>query len=269
MRLPLNNRQFTALNEKKYRVVDVFSSIQGEGQYLGYGAIFVRFWGCNRHCEFCDTPEALNGTGASGYTEMLAEDLLQKIVDVQKCNDTLLVFTGGEPLLQLDLALLVSVKNHFNGELKICIETNGDLLPEWASTQNSIFARDFIDHISVSPKNLDTMCFLNFKLQDSFVFNGANVNISLINTLRAFMQLFFLGGKTMDIKFVVWTKSFLFSPDCRLAPGLLSLYQNAEKWLQPCAGSPLAVEQCLSLSQREEFKSFRLGLQAHKFWNLK
>ena len=112
----------------RFRVNDIFSSLQGEGHNTGRAATFVRFAGCNLRCPFCDTD-------FSEYREMSAED----IVDAIRMFPTrFVVLTGGEPSLQADDTLVSAL--HDAG-FTIAVETNGTrLLPEG------------IDWVTVSPK---------------------------------------------------------------------------------------------------------------------
>ena len=99
---------------KKYRVNEIFYSIQGEGFYTGTAAVFIRFSGCNRHCEFCDTD-------FSAFEELTAAEIVARAADFEGRHA---VITGGEPLLQLDRELVQAL--HQEG-FYIQIETNGTL----------------------------------------------------------------------------------------------------------------------------------------------
>ena len=93
-------------------VDEIFYSLQGEGRNTGTPSVFVRFAGCNLHCDFCDTQHQ--------SAQQLAED---EIVDrVLAYPATNVVITGGEPSLQLTLSLVE--KLHQAGR-KVCMETNG------------------------------------------------------------------------------------------------------------------------------------------------
>ena len=94
----------------KYPVVEVFSSIQGEGLYTGAPANFIRLAGCNLSCAFCDTDkEAKEDLDPKEILEKLNPDI--KIV----------VLTGGEPTTH-DLTELISTLRH---GYRIHLETNG------------------------------------------------------------------------------------------------------------------------------------------------
>ena len=94
------------------RIKEIFYSIQGEGMNTGRPAIFVRFSGCNLKCPFCDTEHM-------GGEEMTDEQI---VAEVSKYPARLVVFTGGEPTLQLTTELCDKIKK---AGKYIAIETNG------------------------------------------------------------------------------------------------------------------------------------------------
>lgn len=78
----------------KAPIKEIFSSIQGEGPYIGYKQLFIRFCGCNLKCNYCDTDfDTSNST-------LYSVDELANIVDNTDCHSVSL--TGGEPLLHSD-----------------------------------------------------------------------------------------------------------------------------------------------------------------------
>lgn len=94
------------------KVVEIFDSMQGEGEFMGIMATFVRFAGCNLKCPFCDE--------ASKYGR--AKDMsIDTIVD--KCKQDIVVLTGGEPTIQPGISVLID-KLKMTGH-KVHIETNG------------------------------------------------------------------------------------------------------------------------------------------------
>lgn len=110
------------------KINEIFYSLQGEGRNTGRPAVFVRFSGCNLMCDFCDTKHQ-EGQQYSDE-EILAE--------IEKYPATFVVFTGGEPTLQLDTALCKLLHRH---GYEIAIETNGTRpVP------------DGVDFITCSPK---------------------------------------------------------------------------------------------------------------------
>lgn len=119
---------------KKYMINEIFLSLQGEGINAGRAAVFVRFSGCNLKCPFCDT-------NFKEHVDMDADTVITAIKDCLGENPLpkLCVFTGGEPTLQLDDALIDAI--HGLG-MEVAVETNGTgKVP------------DGVDFITVSPKS--------------------------------------------------------------------------------------------------------------------
>lgn len=98
--------------KKTYKVNEIFYSLQGEGFFTGTAAVFLRFSGCNRHCDFCDTD-------FTGGRDMTADEVIDEISQYKSRH---LVVTGGEPTLQLDSELIRMIKA---ARFFIQIETNG------------------------------------------------------------------------------------------------------------------------------------------------
>ncbi|MDD5155075.1 MAG: 7-carboxy-7-deazaguanine synthase QueE [Candidatus Omnitrophica bacterium] len=105
----------------KGKIAEIFESIQGEGIYLGKKQVFVRFYGCNLACKFCDTkPET--------FTEYSPRELFDKIADFPYDYHSI-AFTGGEPLLQKAFLKEVLQLTKKAGLLNY-LETNGALPKE-------------------------------------------------------------------------------------------------------------------------------------------
>lgn len=104
----------------KAPIVEIFSSFQGEGLWIGKRQIFVRFAGCNLSCNYCDTPNSQN---ASNGVLKSPEEVLEKINELKTPDLHSISFTGGEPLLYPDFINEIVDKT----DLKIMIETNGTL----------------------------------------------------------------------------------------------------------------------------------------------
>ncbi len=130
----------------KAKIHEIFSSIQGEGPYIGEKQLFVRFCKCNLNCQYCDTNfkeipniyiEEINET----YPNPITSETLLKITE--KFKTQTISLTGGEPLLQEDFLseFLPQIKSK-----KIYLETNGTL-PE---KLNKIIK--FVDIISMDIK---------------------------------------------------------------------------------------------------------------------
>ena len=109
------------------KILEVFRSIQGEGKYAGSPQVFVRFFECNMHCVWCDTPGSIGDT-ARDYKEVSLEDLLVQVKALHKgCHSVSI--TGGEPLLQVEFltSFLPSLRRE---GMRIYLETNGVLPKE-------------------------------------------------------------------------------------------------------------------------------------------
>jgi 7-carboxy-7-deazaguanine synthase (Cx14CxxC type) len=134
-----------------YSVKEIYYTLQGEGAQTGRAAVFLRFAGCNlwsglekdraeATCRFCDTDfVGTDGPGGGKFTD--ADALAKAVVaewPMSGVGKPYVVCTGGEPLLQLDEALIAAL--HGKG-FEIGIETNGTLLPPAG-----------IDWVCVSPK---------------------------------------------------------------------------------------------------------------------
>lgn len=138
-----------------YTIKEAFYSLQGEGAHAGRPSVFCRFSGCNlwngkessraiSQCQFCDT-DFIGHDGQNGGKFKDALSLAQHLNALWpiKQQHKYIVFTGGEPALQLDEQLIETIKAE---GFEIAIETNGTKpLPKG------------IDWICVSPKTKDRL----------------------------------------------------------------------------------------------------------------
>ena len=141
-----------------YAVKEIFPTLQGEGAHAGRVAVFCRFAGCNLWsgreadranavCQFCDT-DFIGTDGTLGGRYGSAEELARAVAaqwtgtrengQDHRQDHRYVVLTGGEPLLQVDAALVDAL--HACG-FEIGVETNGTILPP-----------EGLDWICVSPK---------------------------------------------------------------------------------------------------------------------
>ncbi|MCI9539277.1 MAG: putative 7-carboxy-7-deazaguanine synthase QueE [Eubacterium sp.] len=109
-----------ARQEPSYQVVEIFQSINGEGQRAGERAAFVRMKGCNLACSYCDTSWA-NEPEAS-FRNMGIGEILDKLSEFHVKNVTV---TGGEPLVQKEIVLLLKVLAEAG--YRVEVETNGSV----------------------------------------------------------------------------------------------------------------------------------------------
>lgn len=134
-----------------YSVKEIFYTLQGEGAQSGKAAVFCRFAGCNLWsgreedretavCRFCDTDfVGMDGTGGGKFaTADALADGVAMAWEPRGEQHRLVVLTGGEPLLQVDAALITAL--HARG-FSVAVETNGTLA-----------APPGLDWICVSPK---------------------------------------------------------------------------------------------------------------------
>lgn len=134
-----------------YSVKEIFYTLQGEGHHAGRPAVFCRFAGCNLWsgrevdranaiCQFCDT-DFVGTDGELGGKYKQAEQLaalINQLWPVAYPQSKFVVFTGGEPLMQLDAELINAMRQQ---GFEIAIETNG-----------TIAVPVGIDWVCVSPK---------------------------------------------------------------------------------------------------------------------
>ena len=187
-----------------YQIKEIFYTLQGEGAMAGRPAVFCRFTGCNLWsgreedraqaiCTFCDTD--FRGTdGLNGGTYPDAEHLAMKIAscwpDLSK-GTPYVVCTGGEPLLQMDVAFTQAVKKY---GFEIAVETNGTKPIvagiDWVcvspkSTTNLVVTEGnelklVYPQIDASPEQFEKLSFEHFYLQPM---DGENAKIKERQTL--------------------------------------------------------------------------------------
>ena len=128
----------------KSKIFEIFRSVQGEGKYLGIPQVFVRFYGCNIKCCWCDTQASLGQEEKDKFKEYSSQSLIEAVLKEVKSIHSVSL-TGGEPLLQKDFLkdFLPLLKQ--KGLLSY-LETNGIL---FSSLKEII---DYVDFISMDFK---------------------------------------------------------------------------------------------------------------------
>ena len=119
----------------EYEICEIFKSFQGEGLFTGLPCVFVRLAGCNLKCDFCDTDHMVS---KKLTMQEIEEEIISLVPDI-----SFVVFTGGEPLLQLKEDDPCKIPDcSFN------VETNGTVskIPSW------------IHHVTCSPKIVGIYC---------------------------------------------------------------------------------------------------------------
>lgn len=131
------------LQNYKYKIVEIFESLQGEGMNAGRPALFIRFFGCNLKCSFCDEPLHRK------EKEILFEGDLKATVEflapkIEKSNVDLVVFTGGEPSLYDINALMDELRDR-------------PLFTEFAVESNGLNLHNIneANFVTISPKRLE------------------------------------------------------------------------------------------------------------------
>ena len=171
-----------------YSIKEAFLTLQGEGYHAGRAAVFCRFSGCNlwsgreehresADCVFCDTDFV--GTDGSGGGKFAAAECLAAHLEAiwgREARNRFVVFTGGEPLLQLDEPLIRAVRAR---GFMIAVETNGTLSPpagiSWLTVSpkgiNPINARRgqelklVFPQVTAPPERFEDLPFAHFFLQ--------------------------------------------------------------------------------------------------------
>lgn len=138
--------------DKSVFIKEIFESIQGEGPYIGYNQLFIRFSTCNLHCNYCDTDFK---TSLKSYTAKELEKEIEQYKNIHSIS-----LTGGEPLLSTDfLQEFLPLTNK-----QIYLETNGTLFNELEKIIN------YIDIISMDIKLPSTTGMPDlFKEHDNFI----------------------------------------------------------------------------------------------------
>lgn len=204
-------------------VNEIFCSIEGEGKRAGYPCVFVRFNGCNLRCSYCDTAYAQEECKG---IEMSPKEIAIKVRSFGFDKVTL---TGGEPLLQEDIELLVH--ELVSRGMQVNIETNGSVE---------------IEHTSYSSDEL--FYTVDYKCPSSGMSRKMNP--------KAFVRLRF--GDVL--KFVVGSKE-----DMEDALRIINVYDPpCQIFFSPVFGKiePVAI---VDFIKEHYLKNVRIQLQLHKF----
>ena len=141
------------------KVNEIFASIDGEGSRSGYAVTFVRLFGCNLCCSYCDTMYAVEG---DDYHEMSVEEIMEEVASHGFKRITL---TGGEPLLYPEIVTPL-LETLVTAGYDVNIETNGavPLAPfEEVRKMGPGTIMYTLDYKSISSGMNDTMLFENYQ----------------------------------------------------------------------------------------------------------
>ncbi len=184
------------------KINEIFYSIQGEGQWMGIPNIFIRTSGCNLRCTYCDTKYA--------YKTGEEKDISEIVTKIKKYSCKKICITGGEPLLQKELILLL--KKLAKDNYEILIETNGSLdIKEIIKNKKILFS-------------LDIKC-PSSEMEDKMKFEN-------IKKLSKKDQLKFVIGTKEDYDYAKKVIS-KYNPNCKVyfQPVWYSNTQNLAEWI--------------------------------------
>jgi len=162
----------------KIKVSEIFYSIQGEGSQIGIPTVFVRLFGCNLRCQWCDTMYAVEG---DDYSELSFSELIRKSL-LYNCKN--ICITGGEPLTQ-EKAVTKITEYLIQEKKNIILETAGHLEPP------KIF------------DNKNTVVSMDCKCPSSGMNHKSN--ISILRALKKKDQIKFVIANEDDYKFAIET----------------------------------------------------------------
>ena len=219
---------------------EIFSSIDGEGIRTGFPVTFIRSYGCNLLCSYCDTLYAVDPQTEedkeNAFTSMTPEQILEKCYELKNKKIT---FTGGEPLIQKDAAELVALllENGF----EVNIETNGAVdLKEF---------NDKLVDVLTDDELLNNMIYtLDYKCPSSGMED--KMILSNIDYLNAMDVLKFVVGSQEDLdtmKRVVTT----YTPECNI-------------FISPVFGN-IEAKDLVSYVLENDLQNVRVQLQLHKY----
>lgn len=170
------------MNDTRLNVMEIFEAFQGEGTRIGQACTFVRLFGCNLRCNWCDTAYSINhsewkrdnvGSGRSAespYTVYSPERLLHVIENLRWKH---VVITGGEPLIHQ--AQLEGLLHRLIAKgTSVTIETNCTIWPKWkAHAIGSVFW-------SLSPKMLSAGGGARIDVEVLHAFSRTNCQFKLV-----------------------------------------------------------------------------------------
>ncbi|HAX61687.1 MAG TPA: 7-carboxy-7-deazaguanine synthase QueE [Elusimicrobia bacterium] len=135
------------------RISEIFTSIQGEGIYAGIPMVFVRFSGCNLHCDYCDTQGSRPAVAGKIKTvSEIIENIEKELESAKKVS--IISFTGGEPLLHAEI--ISEIIPHFKKRgMKAYLDTNGTLYEKFSKISSAV------DYVAMDIK-LPTSCGIEY-----------------------------------------------------------------------------------------------------------
>src|SRR5574344_105331 len=239
------------------KIKEIFSSIQGEGIYIGTKQLFIRFCSCNLRCDYCDTPflpENINDKDT--FMEFTPDELFEYIKKYELDSLDSISLTGGEPLIWTDFLaeFLPKLKT------KIYLETNATI------TYNIEKVLPYIDILAADIKLPSASGIQNsFELHNTFFKTVKNYKVDC-----ALTQQFYCEDKKLFAK-IVFDKN-INDDEIDSCVQLAKLY-NLILILQPMMiGKEMSVDTEFATEIFEKFvkkyKYIRLIPQVHKFLDI-
>jgi len=214
------------------KINEIFKSISGEASKAGFPVIFIRTYGCNLRCSYCDTMYAVEG---GDYKQMTPEQILK---ECKKLGLKRVILTGGEPLMQPEAVELVDLL--CDNEFEVEIETNG-----------AVNLGKF--HIQLKTKRKDLISYtMDYKTLTSAMSHKMDRT-----------NLEFLGRKDV-IKFVVGCEQ-----DLKQMQTLLQVYEiQAQVFVSPVFGC-IEPKQIVEFILENDLTEVRTQIQMHKIiWDV-
>lgn len=229
------------MQNNTYKVLEIFSSIDGEGRRAGELVTFIRFSGCSLRCTWCDTSYSQNGTEG---TYMTLDDIRSKIYEFGNRNITV---TGGEPLIQhnIDDLFEILLLEGFD----INVETNGN------HSIDKYILGDFKQRFSTDRWNLvkEHLWFtMDYKSRSSGMKSHMDINRFLL--LRDIDVLKFVVGSEPELEDALSVIQFIRKNNI-----------NCYVYFSPVFGMIQPVEIVEFMKQhKEDMNKVRVQLQLHK-----
>ncbi|MDW0138273.1 MAG: 7-carboxy-7-deazaguanine synthase QueE [Nitrososphaeraceae archaeon] len=207
-------------NKARARVSEIFTSIEGEGIFVGKKTLFIRFSGCHLKCRWCDTKYALPLDSGTDYQIDEIKDLIIKELQpfTYKVN-----FTGGEPLLQTEAVIELAdfIKK----------QTNVKTYMESSCFDSELFSK-VLPYIDI--------CKIEFKTDDSKVVEDEEYDNLILNEIKC-LELAVESNKATYIKIVVTNSTNLES--------FKNLVYNISKKIKPSDILGLIIQPSFGIDQ--------------------
>lgn len=227
--------------DKMRHMVEIYSSVKGEGTQAGTPMTFVRFAGCNLACSWCDTPYRRRSFSAT-------DDQLFDLIMAQA--PAWVVFTGGEPLLQLSEALCDRLKR---AGVRLAIESNGQVYSP---------VLGYLDYVCFSPKR-----FVKAGLETKHLLHPDIIKEVNEHGLRIHEIRYVVEGEWHTPELVDVASEFItFSPIMESPGPIPKDWRSGDGY--PGRFGRMNVEaynRCLELVATHRHRGARLSVQLHKF----